>query len=61
MKVLNISNVSRVTSCSPNLDAGMKGIRVFFFTSEENMFPLKYPVKQQNLQFPLHYKALFFY
>lgn len=46
--MLNISSVSRVTSFTLHLEAGMKRAYVFIFTSKENMFPLKHPVKRKS-------------
>lgn len=58
--MLNISSVSRVTSFTPNLEAGMKRAYVFIFTSKEYVSS-EIPCQKEKLQSPLHYKALDFY
>lgn len=58
--MLIINNISRVASCTLNLEAELKEIKSTI-TSKESMAHLKYPISQKKTQFPPQQKTLFFY
>lgn len=55
----NISSVSRVTSFTPILEAGMKRAYDFYLYIREKCV-LKHPVEKKKMQSPLHYKHWIF-
>lgn len=48
LKVLNTSNVSRVTSCTPNLEAGMKEISFFNLHQRKTCLLLNTPSNRKS-------------